>query len=467
MKQYDDYQVVAQKWVDEIPEHWDFYRIKRIFAQRVEKNDPVITENILSLTAKQGVVPIAEKEGAGGNKPKGDMTQYNVARPDDLLVNCMNIVSGSAGVSRYFGAINPVYYALYPRLDCNVWYYHYLFRLMPFQRNLLGLGKGILMHESDSGKLNTVRMRISMDYLGNVPLPVPPRAEQDQIVRYLDWQVSIINRLIAAKRKQIGLLKEQERSVAVHYITHSCNPQAVMKDSGIDWVEMIPQHWDVLFLQQVAEERFVKNAGMLEDNLLSLSYGHIIRKDINTTDGLLPASFEGYQIVEKDDTVLRLTDLQNDQRSLRTGLVLERGIITSAYTCIKPRKNILPEYLQLQLHSADLCKVFYGLGGGVRQSIGYKDIRELLMFVPPLEEQQEILDAIKRESASSLPCYNKLEEEITVLQELRTRLISDVVTGQIDVRDVEIPDFEYISETDDNGEETDDEKSDDMAEEEV
>ena len=153
MKQYDDYQVVAQKWVDEIPEHWDFYRIKRIFTQRVEKNDPVITENILSLTAKQGVVPIAEKEGAGGNKPKGDMTQYNVARPDDLLVNCMNIVSGSAGVSRYFGAISPVYYALYPRLDCNVWYYHYLFRLMPFQRSLLGLGKGILMHESDSGKL--------------------------------------------------------------------------------------------------------------------------------------------------------------------------------------------------------------------------------------------------------------------------------------------------------------------------
>ena len=93
----------------------------------LKKNDPIITENILSLTAKQGVVPYAEKEGSGGNKPKGDMTQYNIARPNDLLVNCMNIVAGSAGVSRYFGAISPVYYALYPRLNCNIWYYHYLF----------------------------------------------------------------------------------------------------------------------------------------------------------------------------------------------------------------------------------------------------------------------------------------------------------------------------------------------------
>ena len=182
------YQDVSERWVDKIPSHWEMLRLKRILQIRKEKNNPVVTDFILSLTASQGVVPVAEKEGAGGNKPKDDLTKYSVARKNDLLVNCMNVVAGSAGVSKWDGAISPVYYALYPRDgdSCNIWYFHYLFRLLPFQRSLLGLGKGILLHESSTGKLNTVRMRISMDYLNNVNLPLPPRDEQDKIVAYLN-----------------------------------------------------------------------------------------------------------------------------------------------------------------------------------------------------------------------------------------------------------------------------------------
>lgn len=124
-----------------------------------------------------------------------------------MLVNCMNVVAGSAGVSKWDGAISPVYYALYPRDEdsCNIWYFHYLFRLLPFQRSLLGLGKGILLHESSTGKLNTVRMRISMDYLNNVNLPLPPRDEQDKIVAYLNWKTSMINRMISAKKREINV----------------------------------------------------------------------------------------------------------------------------------------------------------------------------------------------------------------------------------------------------------------------
>ena len=143
---YSSYREIDQKWAQSIPEHWKDKRLKAIFVIRQERNNPVMTTNILSLTAKQGVVPLSEKEGAGGNKPKDDMTKYNVAHENDLLVNCMNVVAGSAGVSRYYGAISPVYYALYPRDEDNVWYYHYIFRLLTFQRSLVGLGKGILMH---------------------------------------------------------------------------------------------------------------------------------------------------------------------------------------------------------------------------------------------------------------------------------------------------------------------------------
>ena len=196
MKGYPEYKNVNQKWVQNIPKYWDMLRLKLIFALRKEPNNPIITDNILSLTAKQGVIPYTKKIGTGGNRPKSDLTKYNVCRTGDLLVNNMNIVSGAAGVSRYTGAVSPVYYPLVIRNDNNVWYYHYIFRSITFQRSLIGLGKGILMHENDNGTLTSVRMRISMDSLGNVLLPVPPRTEQDQIVRFLDWKISEINKLV-------------------------------------------------------------------------------------------------------------------------------------------------------------------------------------------------------------------------------------------------------------------------------
>ena len=218
------------------------------------------------------------------------------------------------------------------------------------------------------------------------------------------------------------------------------------KETAISWVKSIPTHWEEKSVIQVAEEQQVKNAGMIEDNLLSLSYGKIINKDINTTDGLLPASFEGYQIVYAGNIILRLTDLQNDHKSLRTGLATQKGIITSAYTCLKVRHGMNPEYLQLQLHVADLCKVFYGMGGGVRQSIGFKEIRKLLIAVPPIEEQEQILEIVHQIEEPINNTIQKYNEIIVALQDLKNRLISDVVTGKIDVRGIEIPEYEYVDE---------------------
>ena len=218
------------------------------------------------------------------------------------------------------------------------------------------------------------------------------------------------------------------------------------RDTEVNWVKTIPAHWNEKTLIQVAEEQQIKNAGMVEDNLLSLSYGKIINKDINTTDGLLPSSFEGYQIVHDGNIILRLTDLQNDHKSLRTGLVTQTGIITSAYTCLKVRHNILPEYLQLQLHVADLCKVFYGMGGGVRQSIGFKEIRKLVIAIPPVQEQQQILDRV-HSIAKPINCaIQNIRDIIAGLEDLKNRLISDTVTGKIDVRSIEIPEYEFVDE---------------------
>ncbi len=199
------------------------------------------------------------------------------------------------------------------------------------------------------------------------------------------------------------------------------------KGSGMPWVGTVPTHWVVQPLLSVAVERSEFNAGMRERNLLSLSYGRIIRKDIDSNDGLLPESFETYQIVRKGDIVLRLTDLQNDKRSLRSALVNEQGIITSAYLALRPT-SVNPAYLAYLLRAYDLSKVFYSMGGGLRQSMKFADLRRMSIALPPLDEQTAITAFLDRETAKIDALIAEQEKLIALLAEKRQATISHAVT---------------------------------------
>ena len=164
-----------------------------------------------------------------------------------------------------------------------------------------------------------------------------------------------------------------------------------MKDSGIKWIGSVPSHWHLHTLYQLATQVKNKNSDLREKNLLSLSYGKIKRKDINTNDGLLPASFDGYNIIEAGDIVLRLTDLQNDHNSLRVGQATERGIITSAYTTLRSINPAHSRYLYYLIHAFDLKKGFYGMGSGVRQGLNYDEVKELRAVIPSRAEQDAIV----------------------------------------------------------------------------
>lgn len=164
------------------------------------------------------------------------------------------------------------------------------------------------------------------------------------------------------------------------------------KPNLIQWAGDIPSHWNVLKLSQVSKQHYISNKEVHHQNLLSLSYGKIVRRDINATEGLLPASFDTYQIVEPGNIVLRLTDLQNDHKSLRVGLAKEEGIVTSAYLALEPRKSIIPEYLYSFLHTADIHKYFYSLGSGIRQNLNFSGLRDILIAIPPLDEQEAIVE---------------------------------------------------------------------------
>ena len=189
-------------------------------------------------------------------------------------------------------------------------------------------------------------------------------------------------------------------------------------------------------------ERKNKNRFGQEDNLLSLSYGKIIRKDINTSEGLLPESFNTYNIVEKGDIVIRPTDLQNDKRSLRTGLVPERGIITSAYICLKPIKDIDSRFFNYQLHSYDVIKVFYNMGNGVRQGLNFSEFSHLLVFEPPLDEQKRIAGYLDAKCAEIDALTADIQTQIDTLEQYKRSVITEAVTKGLNP-DAEMKDSGY------------------------
>lgn len=204
-----------------------------------------------------------------------------------------------------------------------------------------------------------------------------------------------------------------------------------MKDSGIVWVGAMPQAWGMNTVAQIFLQVKCKNTGLQEKNLLSLSYGKVKQKSIDTVEGLLPESFDGYNIIEKDDIVLRLTDLQNDHTSLRVGLAEERGIITSAYLTIRNRSNFCPRYLYYYLHSFDIAKGFYGMGAGVRQGLNWDGVKWLKILAPSVPEQERIAAFLDAECAEIDAVLEKTRASIEEYKKLKQAVITQAVTKGI------------------------------------
>lgn len=205
----------------------------------------------------------------------------------------------------------------------------------------------------------------------------------------------------------------------------------LMQNSGIEWIGEIPKEWTINSISQLFSQVKNKNTDLQETNLLSLSYGKIKRKNIETTDGLLPDSFDGYNIVELNDIVLRLTDLQNDHKSLRVGLVTERGIITPAYLTIRNHSESIAKFLYFYLHAFDISKGFYGMGAGVRQGLNWDGIKWLKILSPSIPEQQAIADFLDTQCSHIDSVIEKTRAAIEEYKKLKQAVITQAVTKGI------------------------------------
>ena len=279
----------------------------------------------------------------------------------------------------------------------------------------------------------TAQPALSLTILNNFRLVVPPAKKQKMISHYLKLKCDEIDELLADIYTEIDTLEEYKRSIITEKVTKGLNPDVLMKDSCIEWIGLIPSSWNIHPVYYYFGERKAKNYDLKEQNLLSLSYGKIIRKDINASGGLLPANFSTYNIVEAGDIIIRPTDLQNDKRSLRTGLVTEHGIITSAYIALMPKSGVNSKYFHYLLHAYDIMKVFYNMGNGVRQGLNYSEFSKLMVVAPSREEQQEIVDYLDNKCEQIDSIIETKKEQLTVLDEYKKVIIYEYATGKKEV----------------------------------
>lgn len=420
MRKYDSYKDSGVKWIGKIPSHWKEILNGILFRENIRK--PLADDVPLSLSQKDGLIPTDQMKESSLKTSSYD--GWKGVKKDDLVLNRFKAHLGVLMASDYEGMVSFHYGVYEAQLPLVTKYYEYLYHLEEY--------KSIYAYSSKG-------MTVGLQNLSNLAFYsvkglYPPIEEQKSIVAYLNKKTAEIDEQVSKVEREIELLKEYKQAEIARVVTHGLNPNAPTKPSGISWIGDIPKHWSIRKLSQVATEYFVSNKSIHHQNLLSLSYGAIVRKDINTTEGLLPASFDTYQVVKKDIIVMRLTDLQNDHRSLRVGIAKEEGIVTSAYTSIKVRETILPNYLYYQLHTNDIHKVFYGMGDGLRQSLNFAGMKNLRLLLPPIEEQEEIVDYINRKTTEIDRLVVELNNQVEYLKEYKQRLIADVVTGKINVQ---------------------------------
>lgn len=420
MKAYQAYKDSGISWIGQIPQHWEKCRCKDLFTELKEQvGEDSNKYTLLSLTIN-GVIVRDLSEGKG-KFPK-DFESYKIVKPDNLVFCLFDVdeTPRTVGHVKQIGMLTGAYNVFEVR-NANIEYLYHYFISLDDRKSLKPLYKGL-------------RKVIPLPAFMAMSIFLPPLGEQEAIVSYLEEKTAKIDRFISKKEEQILHLKELREAIIAQAATRGIQSDVALRPSGIPWLGDIPQHWEVKRLSQVSKEYFVSNKNIKHQNLLSLSYGRIVQKDINTTEGLLPSSYDSYQVIRQGNIVLRLTDLQNDQTSLRVGLCTQEGIITSAYLSLLPSNTIIPDYLYYELHTADIKKVFYGMGSGLRQNLNWSELRRLSLPLPSLSEQEAIVTYITEKTEQINQLIESYRQEIERVKELKQGLISDAVLGRINVQ---------------------------------
>ena len=403
------------EWIGDIPADWNIKRVKSVLCERNESNNPIQTDEILSLTNDRGVIPYEEK-GDVGNKSKEDLTGYKLAYPGDIVLNSMNVFIGSVGLSSYFGCVSPVYYMLYPRnKNDSVSFFNYLFQTKELQTKLHGYGNGIM----------EIRMRIQMSKLNSVQLPVPPSDIQHKIAAHLDCKCSQIDTIIARQKEVIEKLKAYKLSVITEAVTSTdsqmCRFRNCITTIEQGWspapAEIVGEDgWFVLSLSAVKNGKFIKlskkpiDANENIPTKLSIKVGDLLMTRSNTRELV-------------GDVCLVDSDCP-------------KTIFSDLIYRISLNDTLLPCYAIFLLQSAFIRQQIQESArgsSGTMPKISHKSIKNLNIYLPSIPEQREISGFLRNKCNCIDTCIQEKERLIKKLTAYKKSLIYEVVTGKKEV----------------------------------
>lgn len=446
---YPEYKDTGTPWIGKIPSHWEIVRNRSVFAER--KTQGYINEELLSVTINNGILRQSDllKNSSKKDSSNSDKSKYKLVLPNDIAYNKMRMWQGAVGISKYRGIVSPAYIVLKSIKDINSRYFHFLLRTPDY------------INESYQNSYGICDDQLSLRYqdFKRMSLLFPPLSEQEQIVRFLDCKLAQIAKFIKAKKRLIEVLKEQKQAVINKAVTKGLNPNAKMKPSGIDWLGDVPQGWEVnklkRYLKLTSDKKKLKYR-KAEDKVVFLPMEKISvdGKIDNSEKRKISDVKNGFTYFEKNDVVIaKITPcFENGKGAYLSELETPFGYGTTELIVLKANDRILPKYL----YTITSISHFRILGEkSMTGSAGQKRIQSGFVFnfmigIPQsISEQQEIIDYIEAQNSRIDTVIVNTQREIDLISEYRTRLISDVVTGKVDVRGIDVEpveDFDGVEE---------------------
>ena len=434
MQRYMEYTASSAKWLGTLPSHWMCKKMGALFTERKTK---VSDRDYAPLSVtKSGILPQLEhaaKTNDGDNR--------KLVCIGDFVINSRSDRKGSCGVSELDGSVSLINLVLTPRCGWNNRYVHYLLRSQPFSEEYYRNGRGIV------ADLWTTRY----SEMKSILLPIPPRTEQDQIVKFLDWKVSEVNRLMAVKKKQVSAYKELRKAVIDQGILHGFS-KSEKKDSGVYWLGEIPVAWEVLPLKRICRANAsIADVVKTKDDSELVTF---LPMENITETGEIDCSVKkkiaevrtGFSSFAKGDVVVaKITPcFENGKGACLDDLDTDIGFGTTEFINLRPSDKVLSEYLYMITMTRPFRKlgeeVMTGSAGQKRIPSSY--IKNFVLGIPDIEEQKSILLEIDKKITLIDNLIEIEQKRIDYLKELKSRIIADTVTGKIDVRNIEIPEFE-------------------------
>jgi type I restriction enzyme S subunit len=451
MKKYSNVMNTNVTWIPQIPAHWKLQKINALFTERKKKVSDKDYKP-LSVT-KKGILPQLA-HAAKSN----DSDNRKLVKAGDFVINSRSDRKGSCGVSKLDGSVSLINIVLTPRNELNSEYIHYLLRNYRFSEEYYRNGKGIV---ADLWTTRYSEMR-------TILIPVPPRAEQDQIVRFLDWKVSEINRLIRIKKNQINGYREYEKKVINDKVLYGLQ-EAPLRESGNYWVGKIPTNWKIIKLGKFCsfQNGISESGNFFTSGTPFVGYSDVYRhlEIPKYVKGVAKANEQQQEIfsVRKGDIFFTRTSESIEEIGMAAVCkhTIKDAVFSGFLIRCRPRMPLINEdymkyYLQIPAvrnHFSSMMNIV------IRASLGQNLLKQMPVVVPPLKEQKEIAEFLDAMHERFLRLITTNEEEISMLEVLRSTLISDVVTGKIDVRNIPVPAYEHVDgmvadDGEDNDEET-------------